>query len=53
MLDMEDDKKGITVISLDKIGALIVYITDEGDHLIKCIKVLRMSFNYANSFSFA
>ena len=35
---MEDNNKGITVISPDKIGALIVHIMDEGDHLIKCIK---------------
>ena len=38
MLGMEDDNKGITIISLDKIGALTVHIMDEGDHLIKHIK---------------
>ena len=37
-LDMEDDNKGITIISPDKIEALIVHIMDKGDHLIKCIK---------------
>ena len=37
-LDMEDDNKGITVIFPDKIGALMVHITDEEDHLIKHIK---------------
>ena len=35
---MEDNKKGITVISPDKIGVLMVHITDEGDQLIKHIK---------------
>ena len=35
---MEEDNKEITIISSDKIGALMVYIMDEGDHLIKCVK---------------
>ena len=35
---MKDNNKGITVISPDKIGTLMVHIMDEGDHLIKCIK---------------
>ena len=38
MLDMEDDNKGITIISPDKIGALMVHNMHEGDHLIKCMK---------------
>ena len=37
-LGMEDNNKGITIIFPDKIGALIVHITDEGDHFIKHIK---------------
>ena len=37
-LGMEEDNKGITVISLDKIGALTIHITDERDYLIKHIK---------------
>ena len=37
-IGMEDDNKGITVISPDKIGVLMVHIMDEGDYLIKCIK---------------
>ena len=35
---MEDNNKGITVIFLNKIRALMVHIMDEGDHLIKHIK---------------
>ena len=31
MLGMEDNNKGMTIISLDRIGALMVYIMDEGD----------------------
>ena len=38
MLGMENNNKRIIIISLDKMGALMVHITDEGDHLIKCIK---------------
>ena len=38
MLDMKEDNKEITIIFPDKIGTLIIHITDEGDHLIKCIK---------------
>ena len=35
---MEDNNKGITVISLNKIGVLMIHIMDEGNHLIKCKK---------------
>ena len=38
MFNMEDENKGIIVISPNKIGALMIHITDEGDHLIKHIK---------------
>ena len=38
ILGMEDNNKGITIVSLDKIGALMVHIMDKGDHLIKHIK---------------
>ena len=38
MLGMKDNNRRITIISPDKIGALTVYIMDEGDHLIKYIK---------------
>ena len=37
-LGMEDDNKGIIVISQDRIGALIVHITNKGEHLTKYIK---------------
>ena len=38
ILGIEEDNKRITIISLDKTGALTVHITDERDHLIKYIK---------------
>ena len=37
MLGMEDNNKGIIIITPDKIGALMVQIMDEGNHLIKYI----------------
>ena len=37
-LGTEDNNNGIIIISPDKIGALTVHITNEGDYLIKCIK---------------